>query len=67
MMLEEIRMPAAGGVEQIGPIEFIAAFRTAWFGQAAKVVVAEGAEDVVFDVRPVGGKGGWRLQHGGII
>src|SRR5438105_3762926 len=50
--------------KKIGPLKGIAAFRAAWSGQAAKVVVAKGTERILLDLRPVGNAFG--CKNGGV-
>ncbi len=47
-------LSAAGGFEQVGPIETISAFRAARLGEQAKIVLAQRAQDFFVDAIPIG-------------
>ena len=54
------------GIEQVRPRKGIAAFRAAGRGQSAQVVIAERADDVAGDSRPIGGCIGGRRRSNGV-
>src|SRR4051812_30293930 len=64
MMLKQVRM-ARIGIEHFGPGELKPAFGTARLGEAAQVVAAQRALDLVGDAGPVDGGGGWRWRGRG--
>ncbi len=55
MMLEQVGMWPAFGVEQFSPFEWVATFRTAFFGESEEVVFAHRTVDFGRVVIPVGG------------
>lgn len=55
MMLEQVGMGPAFGVEQFSPLEWVATFRTSFFGESEEVVLAHRAMDFGRVVSPVGG------------
>src|SRR6185503_12211154 len=47
VMLEEVRMQPPRRIAKLVPVEAVAALRTAWVNQAAEVVVAQGADELL--------------------
>jgi hypothetical protein len=65
VVLEEIGMNANFRINDIGPVEAVAALRAARLGEAAQVVLAERAEDIVGNGFPEGAGGDWwSVGHG---